>query len=138
MESRTLLTGCLVVALLVAAAILVLSPAPEPVPTPAGLPSPTGPASIASPALPAGPASAVPSLRSDTPGTLTITSSPPGAAVWIDTDPGPSATTPATLTLSPITHPVLLRYPGYRDYVTSVKVRPGVKGTLDVVMEPGS
>ena len=126
MEPRALLTGGLAVALLLAAAILVLSPAPEPAPAPAGLPSPTGPT------LPA------PSLRADIPGTLTITSRPPGAAVWIDTDPGPSATTPATLTLSPITHPVLLRYPGYRDYLTSVTVLPGANVTLAVAMEPGS
>jgi hypothetical protein len=69
---------------------------------------------------------------------LTITSTPPGAEVWIDTDPGPSATTPATLALSPIIHPVMLRHPGYRDYVTSVDVLPGANVTIAVVMEPGS
>jgi hypothetical protein len=118
MESRTLLVGCLAVALLLAAVVIALPPAPVP--------------------APAGPASPAPSLRPDTPGTLTITSHPSGAAIWIDTDPGPSTTTPATLTLSPITHPVLLRHPGYRDYETSVEVRPGATISLAVEMEPGN
>ena len=116
MQSRSLLLASLVCALLAAAALILLAPAPAP-----------SSAGVAVPAL---------SLRPDTPGTLTITSVPPGAEIWLDSDPGPSATTPATLTLSPITHPVLLRLAGYREYGTSVAVRPGENMTLAVAMEP--
>jgi len=121
MESRTIILSCIAVAVLAAAAFIILPPAPV---APASVPVPAGPAP--------------PALRPGTPGMLTITSTPPGAEVWIDTDPGPSATTPATLALSPIIHPVMLRHPGYRDYVTSVDVLPGANVTIAVVMEPGS
>lgn len=73
---------------------------------------------------------------SDFPGQLDITSTPPGAAIWIDTDPSPSATTPASIPLSPITHPLMLRHPGYKDYVTSVAIRPGSTVNLSVRLEP--
>ncbi len=127
MQTRhLLLLLCLITARLVMAAVI----APSSIPAVFRTGTAPGPAAATGPAVPA------PSLRPDTPGTLTITSSPPGAAVWIDTDPGPSGTTPATLTLSPITHPVMLRYPGYRDYVTSVEVRPGSTVTLSVELEP--
>lgn len=72
----------------------------------------------------------------DFPRTLTITSSPPGAEVWVDTDPAPSGTTPATLSLSPIGHPLMLKYPGYREYVTNVDIPPGTNVSLSVQMEP--
>jgi len=104
----------LALALVVVAALITFSPGPAP--------------SV--------PVTPVPTLRPDTPGTLTITTDPPGAEIWLDTDPGPSATTPAMLTLSPITHPVMLRLTGYRDYVTSVAVRPGENVTLAAAMEP--
>ena len=116
MQSRSLFLASLVCALLAAAALILLAPAPAP-----------SSAGVVVPAL---------SLRPDTPGTLTITPVPPGAEIWPDFSSGPSATTPATLTLSPITHPVLLRLAGYREYGTSVAVRPGGNLTLAVAMEP--
>jgi len=67
---------------------------------------------------------------------LDITSTPPGAAVWIDTGPTPSWTTPASIPLSPITHPLMIRHPGYKDYVTSVSIPPGSTVSLSVQMQP--
>ena len=139
METRTLLIlCCLLTAGLVAVALI----APSAIPamfrtgtttTPVVPAVATVPPSTVLPTTPTAPVTPVPP---DTPGTLTITSTPPGAEVWIDTDPAPSGTTPATLSLSPIGHPLMLKYPGYREYVTSVDIPPGSNVSLSVQMEP--
>jgi hypothetical protein len=121
MESRTIVLVVCTAAVLGAAVIIATAPVPV-------APSP-GPVTSVTPAPAA-------SLRPDTPGTLAVTSVPPGAEIWLDTDPGPSGTTPARFTLSPITHPVMVRLAGYRDHVTSVAIRPGQNATLDVTLVP--
>lgn len=78
------------------------------------------------------------SVPADFPGMLNITSTPSGAAVYIDTGATPSGTTPAVFTLSPITHPIMLRFPGYRDYATSVIIPPGSHVSFSAQMEPAS
>lgn len=120
MESRAIFLTC-IVSMLAAAVLIGLTPAPvvqASVPVPAGTPV----SSL--------------SLRSDAPGVLVVTSVPPGAEVWLDSDPGPSAATPATLTLSPITHPVMVRLAGYRDFVTSVRIEPDADITLAATLVP--
>lgn len=127
MDTRTLLLLCgLLTAGLVAVAVIAPSSIPEIFRT--GM----TPGPVASPA-PAAPLTPVPV---DFPGRLDITSTPAGAEVWIDTDPFPSWTTPASIPLSPITHPLMLRHPGYKDYVTSVAIPPGSTVSLSVQMEP--
>lgn len=123
MESRILVFACISSAM--AAAAVFTAPAPAPsaeasVPVPADTPVP------------------VASLRPDTPGTLPVISDPPGAEVRLDSDPGPSATPPATLPVSPITHPVMVRLTGFRDHVTSVAVRPGEHAMPAAALVPGS
>jgi hypothetical protein len=85
------------------------------------------------------PSTSTPSAKpvpADLAGMLNITSTPPGAAVYIDTDATPSGTTPAVFTLSPITHPIMLKRPGYRDYVTSVIIPPGSRVSFSAQLEP--
>lgn len=121
MEPRTIILVLCTAAVLGAVVFVALTPAPS---TQASVPVPSD-----------NPAPAAP-LRPDTAGTLMVTSVPPGAEIWLDSDPGPSGTTPAILTLSPITHPVMVRLSGYRDHVTSVAIRPGQNTTLNVAMVP--
>jgi hypothetical protein len=127
METRALLLLCCVLtAGIIAAAVI----APESIPAvfrTGTTPVPAGTAATAAPLTP---------VPSDFPGRLDITSIPAGAAVWIDTDPAPSATTPASIPLSPITHPLMLRHPGYKDCVTSVAIPPGSTVSLSARLEP--
>jgi hypothetical protein len=129
METRTLLIlCCLLTAGIIAAAVI----APESIPAVFRTGTTPGPIVTTVPAAPLTP------FPSDFPGRLNITSTPPGAAVWLDTDPAPSATTPASIPLSPITHPLMLRHPGYKDYVTSVSIPPGSTVSLSVQLEPAT
>lgn len=95
-------------------------------------------AGCSSQVIPATPTSSATPVPSDLPGMLNITSIPPGAAVYIDTDATPSGTTPAIFTLSPINHPILLKYPGYRDYFTSVFIPPGSRVSFSAQLESDS
>jgi len=127
METRALLLlCCLLTAGIIAAAVTAPSSIPEIFRT----------ATTPVPAVPAAPAAPLTPVPSDFPGRLTITSTPSGAAVWLDTDSAPSWTTPASIPLSPITHPLMLRHPGYKDYVTSVSIMPGSNVSLSVPLEP--
>ena len=85
---------------------------------------------------PATPAPFATPVPADLAGMLNITSIPPGAAVYIDTDPSPSGATPAVFTLSPITHPIMLKKSGYTDYVTSVIIPPGSQVSFSAQLEP--
>lgn len=91
-----------------------------------------------SPGTPTAPTPSATTVPADLAGMLIITSNPSGAAVYIDTDAIPSGTTPAVFTLSPITHPIMLRCPGYRDYATSVIIQPGSRVSFSAQMEPDS
>jgi hypothetical protein len=127
MEARTLLLlCCLLTAGLVAGAVI----------TPSLIPAVFRTGTTPGPVIPTVTAAPLTPVPSDFPGRLNITSTPPGAEVWIDTDPAPSATTPASIPLSPITHPLMLRHPGYRDYVTSISILPGSTVSLSVQLEP--
>lgn len=75
-------------------------------------------------------------VPADLVGMLNITSTPPGAEVFFDTDVTPSGTTPSVFTLSPITHPLMLKRPGYKDYVTSVTIPAGSLVSFSVHLEP--
>ena len=127
METRALLLLCCVLtAGIIAAAVI----APESIPVVFRTGTPPGPTVTTSPAAPPAP------VPVDFPGMLAITSTPPGAEVWLDTDPALSWTTPASIPLSPITHPLMLRHLGYKDYVTSVAIPPGSTVSLSVQMGP--
>ena len=127
MQARNLiLLLCLAVAVLVVAVTI----------APSSVPALFREGTTTGPVVSTGPPTPVTPLPADFPGRLNITSTPSGAAVYIDTYPTPSGTTPASFPLSPITHPLMLRHPGYRDYGTSVTIRPGSLVTLSVQMEP--
>ena len=142
MEIRALLLlCCLLTAGLVAVAVI----GPELVPAVFRTGTAPGPAVPASPAALSTPVPAgfpgrlditLTPVPADFPGRLAITSTPPGAEIWLDTDPAPSATTPVSIPLSPITHPLRLRHPGYKDYVTSVTIPSGSTVSLSVRLEP--
>ncbi len=88
------------------------------------------------PVVSTSPTTPVTTVPADLAGRLSITSTPPGAAVYLDTDAAPSGATPAVFTLSPITHPIMLRLSGYKDYVTSVRIPPGSLVSFYAELEP--
>jgi tRNA A-37 threonylcarbamoyl transferase component Bud32 len=93
-------------------------------------PPPAQNAPIVADAIDAAPAPPPPA-----PGTLELTSDPPGAAVAIDD--APSGTTPVTLAVAAGEHRIAMELPGRRRYETRVTVAAGgtqqVAGTLAVL-----
>lgn len=60
---------------------------------------------------------------------LSVTSAPPGAAVYIDKPEKHSfGQTPLTIGVSPGTHTVYVKLPGYKTYSQSIQVNPGGGG----------
>lgn len=71
------------------------------------------------------------------PVSVSVTSSPAGAEVFVDRRSGaPAARTPAVLRLTPGAHLVILRLPGHREEVRRVEVRPGQPLVLQAVLVP--
>ena len=60
-----------------------------------------------------------------TTGSVGISSSPPGAQIWIDGSDSGSVTTSTISGLSPGTHPVILKHAGYYDYTFTAGVTEG-------------
>jgi hypothetical protein len=69
-------------------------------------------------------------------GTVTVTSNPTGAQVYVDGNYQGKA--PMTVTLYPGSHTFRLTLNGYNDYVTTVYVTAGTSQTINAVMPPGS
>ncbi len=69
-------------------------------------------------------------------GTVSVTSSPTGAQVYVDGNYQGKA--PLTATLYPGSHTFRLTLNGYNDYVTTVNVNAGSSQTINAVMPPGS
>jgi len=69
-------------------------------------------------------------------GTVTVTSNPTGAQVYVDGNY--QGKTPMTVTLYPGSHTFRLSLSGYNDYVTTVNVNAGSSQTINAVMPPGS
>ena len=68
------------------------------------------------------------------PGTLSLASTPAGAAVYIDSVV--QGSTPLTVTgLAPGVHQVKLTSSGYQDYLGSVALSPGETRTSDIMMQ---
>ena len=65
--------------------------------------------------------------------TLTVNSTPDGAAIFLDREP--VGVTPATLSTTPGTHLVTLKKPGYSDLVETVKILPNTPNILDRRLE---
>lgn len=74
-------------------------------------------------------------LSAPTTGQVSITSSPEGAAAYVDRPSGkPAGKTPVVLTLSPGEHVIFLRAPGHRDQQQVISVRPGKITTATVTL----
>lgn len=71
------------------------------------------------------------------PVSVSVTSSPPGAEVFVDRrGSAPAARTPAVLKLPPGAHLVILRLAGHREEVRRVEVRPGQPVVLQAALVP--
>jgi hypothetical protein len=71
--------------------------------------------------------------------TLTVASSPGGAAVYLDgRRSGPAGVTPATLDVPPGSHTVTVERPGYEPYEKSVEAKFGRALLVDAVLARGS
>lgn len=69
-------------------------------------------------------------------GTVSVTSNPTGAQVYVDGNYQGKA--PLTVTLYPGSHTFRLTLNGYNDYVTTVYVNAGTSQTINAIMPPGS
>jgi S1-C subfamily serine protease len=77
-----------------------------------------------------------PAASSEGTGTISVTSDPDGAEIFVDDKF--FGNSPATLKLPAGTHTVVLRFPGRADWSRTLEVRKGNKATLKAALDPVS
>jgi S1-C subfamily serine protease len=85
---------------------------------------------------PADPEQVSPPASPEGVGTVTITSDPDGAEIFVDEKF--HGNTPATLKISPGSHVILLKFPGHADWRRTLEVLKSSKTSLKAALEPGS